>query len=533
MTDSSSTSVPEPQPNEVAPVEESRSQDTSTATTNMAPEGDNNNSSSNFIDAEAAAAWGAVLSQLARQLEYYLSSQNLAKDTYVETLRSLNDKCVPVSILANFSKVRQILMAVGVIDEHARRHAVWQACNHYSSKLRTVSINTKTGKQIVGDDDQSQDNVTESTIMGVGTMDNEPITILEAPMPMPSLEFANTIVLRDVAPQVSQEDIHALFKFEGCPPVISIVPDVAQCWFVQLDTKERSDVMYALLQLRGESLAGEPVHARIKSSVAASSLMIDPAPLMSIGWQTEQQSKKNNGSPGSPSRRKNNKGKGRTKNGKNKSRNGNGNNTGNSSSNVKNHSNSNNSSTSNNGSTSKNNNGNKKSNKSNSSPASTPSKKKTIVPVPPSLGVEDFPTLQQDDRVEWETPPVQDDLKSTTQVFGVREKMAEEDESMVKSIKLGSDSASTATTASSSTEPGIKKVGYAAALKKTEAAKAAPPAPKPVLETPPTTPVYPKAVTETRNIEEEFEASPVIVKPPSWGGGRSFADALRKTQAAA
>ena len=50
-----------------------------------------------------------VLSQLARQLEYYFSHQNLSKDTYLQTLRELNDGCVPATILANFAKVKAIL----------------------------------------------------------------------------------------------------------------------------------------------------------------------------------------------------------------------------------------------------------------------------------------------------------------------------------------------------------------------------------------------------------------------------------------
>jgi La domain len=47
-----------------------------------------------------------LLYTLARQLEYYFSPQNLATDLYLRTLRDLNNGCVPVTILANFGKVR-------------------------------------------------------------------------------------------------------------------------------------------------------------------------------------------------------------------------------------------------------------------------------------------------------------------------------------------------------------------------------------------------------------------------------------------
>ena len=180
------------------------------------------------MDAEMAAAWGFALTQLARQLEYYLSVQNLSKDTYVQTLRSLNDSCVPVSILANFTKVRQILLPIGIIDDTARQEAVCQAVTQCSKKLRIASVDTKTGKEIAHSDDVTASHV---MIYAVGTMDNEPIAELEPPVALPSPEeVANTLVLRDVPPQVDMEEIHAVFQFEGCPPVVSIAPDVAQCW---------------------------------------------------------------------------------------------------------------------------------------------------------------------------------------------------------------------------------------------------------------------------------------------------------------
>mmetsp|Transcript_51235 Transcript_51235/g.123693 ORF Transcript_51235/g.123693 Transcript_51235/m.123693 type:complete len:649 (-) Transcript_51235:159-2105(-) len=49
---------------------------------------------------------------LARQLEYYFCTKNLLRDTYVQTLRSLNDGCVPVSILVGFGKAGTITAAL-------------------------------------------------------------------------------------------------------------------------------------------------------------------------------------------------------------------------------------------------------------------------------------------------------------------------------------------------------------------------------------------------------------------------------------
>lgn len=182
-----------------------------------------------------------ALTQLARQLEYYFSSQNLAKDTYVQTLRKLNSGCVPVAILANFSKVKLLLSSMMMIlEEEDRVHAVLQAStDHSEGRLRVVSIDTGSGK-IVTDDTPSGAN----TILAIGTHDNEPLTIATATtsisssptaavatvLPSSPLGATNTLILRDVIPQVTEQDIQTLFTFEGCPSVESIRQDVGNCW---------------------------------------------------------------------------------------------------------------------------------------------------------------------------------------------------------------------------------------------------------------------------------------------------------------
>ena len=185
--------------------------------------------------AASAANQVYILTQLARQLEYYLSSQNLSKDTYVQTLRSLNDGCVPVSILANFSKVKMLLS--GVVDEEERVQAVLQASTEYSDGLRVLSIDTGSGK-IVTDETPSGAN----TILAIGTHDNQPLQAVttvtsaltlspETPvLPSSPGSSTNTLILRDVVQEATEDDIRELFNFEGCPLVESIHQDVANCW---------------------------------------------------------------------------------------------------------------------------------------------------------------------------------------------------------------------------------------------------------------------------------------------------------------
>jgi hypothetical protein len=164
-----------------------------------------------------------VLQTLARQLEYYFSQQNLSKDTYVQTLRSLNDGCVPVTILASFAKVKTILAGQ---EEEVRINAILQAAGEHSDLLLVHSIETETGK-IATDATPSS----AITILAVGTESGEALNndrLHLPPSPMPS---TNTIIVRDVAPTVTEAEVRALFDdVEGCPGIVSLYADVAYCW---------------------------------------------------------------------------------------------------------------------------------------------------------------------------------------------------------------------------------------------------------------------------------------------------------------
>lgn len=179
------------------------------------------------------------LQALARQIEYYFSQQNLANDTYLQTLRSLNDGCVPVSILANFAKVKAILTpskagssskkvpaAVLLQEEEARIHAVLQSVNEYTDLLKIHSIDTATGK-IATDETPSS----ALTILAVGAAVQEPL--VHAGSSSSSLmqpTETSTIILRDVDPVVKEEELRGLLDGLECPPITRVVSDVANCW---------------------------------------------------------------------------------------------------------------------------------------------------------------------------------------------------------------------------------------------------------------------------------------------------------------
>lgn len=179
------------------------------------------------VDEAEAETWSFVYGQLARQLEYYFSEKNLSKDTYLQTLRRLNDGCVPVTILANFAMVKRLIASLTfVIDEEGRLAAVEEAAKNHSERLAVYMIDTKTGLKVSEESGAVSDSL--HCIMAVGTLDGKPL-VLDTTLPQPS-PIVRTIVLRDVETGVTPEEIYELFNFEDFPPVSSIQPDVSNCW---------------------------------------------------------------------------------------------------------------------------------------------------------------------------------------------------------------------------------------------------------------------------------------------------------------
>jgi hypothetical protein len=170
-----------------------------------------------------------VLQRLARQVEYYFSTANLSRDTYVSTLRSLNDGYVPVSIIANFGKVKSLV-------PYDALNAVRQAATDCSDLLEVVYINTETGKRVPVD--ENDEDSTLNTLEAVGPISGEPIPLSQVsnviPVSPPAIKavhsIQNTVILRDVSESTEESHIRELFTFEKCPSIQSLHLDVANCW---------------------------------------------------------------------------------------------------------------------------------------------------------------------------------------------------------------------------------------------------------------------------------------------------------------
>jgi hypothetical protein len=190
---------------------------------------------------------------LARQLEYYFSTDNLPKDTYLSTLRSLNDGYVPLSIIANFGKVQALAPYESAME------AVQSAATDFSEFLEVVLVDSDTGKRIPKEVKSSK------TVIAVGPISGEPIPALKigysttkfpsegartaavdeslttpvstkdvasafSSTPVSRSGVQSTVILRDCPDDVTEESIRAFFAFEGCPPVYEVHLDLQSCW---------------------------------------------------------------------------------------------------------------------------------------------------------------------------------------------------------------------------------------------------------------------------------------------------------------
>jgi La domain len=182
---------------------------------------------------------------LARQVEYYFTKRNLSTDTYLQRLRQLNDGCVPISILANFGRVRAMVISNSI----NRENAIVEAINRHSISLVVYAVNTTTGKRRAvdaGDHDScGGDGANRSTATIADSHSSPNFTILAVGLAVGdehppdsvgltnegTLDTTDTIILRDVHPTVNEAEIRSLFEaIDECPSVTKICADVAQCW---------------------------------------------------------------------------------------------------------------------------------------------------------------------------------------------------------------------------------------------------------------------------------------------------------------
>lgn len=160
--------------------------------------------------AEGEALRDAVI----KQVEYYLSRQNLANDYYLVS-RMNAELFVPIEVIAAMPKMKA-----------------------FSVDVAYIANALKGSTQVVVDE--------------------------KAHAVKPTFKVTrSTIIIRDVPSDVTKEEIVALFAPDVCGPVSNVHPDVGDTWFVQLEDEEHMRKAY--LHITSLKLRDQPVRARVKS----------------------------------------------------------------------------------------------------------------------------------------------------------------------------------------------------------------------------------------------------------------------------
>ena len=173
-----------------------------------------------------------------KQLEYYFSAENLRKDTYL-TSQMDAQKSVAIGVVMKFAKMKVLIEK----DAEILREAV-KASN-------VISLS----------DDGDRIKCLLKDVAGAGGGSNR-----------------NTIILREMPSDATEEEIKEVFAFEGCPAIVKVRADVGDCWFVEMESEDAAKG--ALSNVKKMKLRGEAVKARLKTDATVRSYYSQPSTSM-------------------------------------------------------------------------------------------------------------------------------------------------------------------------------------------------------------------------------------------------------------
>lgn len=218
-----------------------------------------------------------LLTGLSKQLQYYFSPQNLAKDTYLNTIMQLNSGFVPISILVNFGNINRIVgrFATGLgMDDTVDidvSNLLRKSALSADSGLQIVLLNQE-GQVLATHGDDNFDELKETvTFEGIGSCSTANKNGDEADSDVSAADKASTVILRDVPESATEDDIRSIFQSDDFSPnLTNIEKEVGQCWFVTIDSAtSQQDLVTILLGLRSKLICNEPIKARLKTQSIA------------------------------------------------------------------------------------------------------------------------------------------------------------------------------------------------------------------------------------------------------------------------
>uniref|UniRef100_A0A7S1ZCL6 HTH La-type RNA-binding domain-containing protein n=1 Tax=Ditylum brightwellii TaxID=49249 RepID=A0A7S1ZCL6_9STRA len=89
----------------------------------------------------------------------------------------------------------------------------------------------------------------------------------------------STIILRDMPEGTVEDDVRSIFSsLEKAPELHSIHVDVGNCWFVALEPTPKDELVNILMALRNKKCKGEPIKPRLKTESSVKSYYTSTAP---------------------------------------------------------------------------------------------------------------------------------------------------------------------------------------------------------------------------------------------------------------
>jgi len=233
-----------------------------------------------------------LLELLAKQLLYYLSSQNLSNDTYLKTLMELNSGHVPVNIVSNFSNITRIIrdsLADGETISSLDVPGLVREASLRSAFLEVVVLDQNGGIITNVEDGNYQLETGRVTFFAIKPTSDRPTDhdtthSLRRDRKQEFGEKAkndspNIIILRDVHEDATGKGICEVFKKNATTSgwVTDVRRDAGNCWFVTLaSTKRQQDMVDMLLSLRNMRICDKPIRARLKPQPKVTSAISPP-----------------------------------------------------------------------------------------------------------------------------------------------------------------------------------------------------------------------------------------------------------------
>jgi la-related protein 4 len=174
------------------------------------------------------AEGAALTAAIKKQVEYYFSKANLEKDAFLVSQMD-SQMYVLVAVIAQFAKVKALSEDEALIVEA----------------------------------------VTNSTLCSL----NPTKTAIK-----PNIKAQrNTIILRDIPSDTSEDEVREIFSGDGCKKVVNVHSDVGDTWFVTMDNEQDAVDTLLHLKLTGKKFNGNSLKARLKSENILRSFFPVPA----------------------------------------------------------------------------------------------------------------------------------------------------------------------------------------------------------------------------------------------------------------